>query len=435
MRALPSITTCVALVATLPAPAPAADCTVLHGGRVYDLEGTLSAEPNHLVIGADRGTVLARYAGEFPGAPGEGGEGTWEDRTCAWIDASGKQIARGFVDPVSTIGLIEVGLESGTRNQDPGGPEIVRASFEPAEAYDPSSVVIAAARRQGITSVVLHPSGGMVAGLATWVTLAGDTQADAVAPAPLAMRMSLTSGSRAGGLDRLRDLLADVRDYEANRSAYDRNGRREYLASKRDLEGLVPVVRDRMPVVIGADRAADIEALLRFAGEEKLRLVIDGGAEAHLLAAELAAADVAVIVRPLVYGAGSFDQIRARRDGTKILAEAGVTILFSARSAHFARKLRQLAGNAVREGLPHAEAMSALTAGVDLAFGTIGHTDLKVGALADLVLWSGDPLEIASRAERVFIRGAEVPVDGRQEALLERYRTLPGTPVPALELP
>ncbi len=435
MKALVAILLPAALVAVVPSSAAASDCTVLHGGRVFDLEGTLSDEPTHLVIADDPGTVVARYVGEFPGAPGEDGTGTWDGRTCAWIDAAGKQIARGFVDPVSTMGLVEVGMEGGTRHQDPGGAEIVRASFDPAEAYDPSSIVIAAARREGITSVVVHPSGGMVSGLATWVTLAGDTQAEAVAPAPLAMRMGVVTGSRAGGLDALRDLLADVRDYEANRSSYDRNARREYVASKRDLEALIPVVRDRMPVVIGADRAPDIEALLRFAEEQRLRLVIDGGAEAHLLAEELAAADVAVVVRPFVYGAGSFAQIRARRDGTRILAEAGVTILFSARSAHFGRKLRQMAGNAVREGLAHADAMSALTSGVDLAYGTMGQADLKIGAGADLVVWSGDPLEISSRAEHVFIRGEEVSLDGRQEALLERYRTLPGTPVPALTLP
>jgi imidazolonepropionase-like amidohydrolase len=432
MKLLTSV--CAALFAVAPAAAQA-ECTVLFGARVFDSAGALSSGTTHLVVDDASGTVVASYDGEFPGAATANGRGTWSDRDCAWVDATGKQIARGFVDPISTLGLVEVGMEGRTRNQDPGGPERIRASFDASEAYDPSSVVLASARREGITSVVIHPSGGMVSGVATWVTLTGTTQAEAVADAPLAMRMSSTTSSRAGGLDALRDLFADVRDYEANRSSYDRNGRREYIASKRDLEALIPVIQRRMPIVLSADRASDIEALLRFAEEERVELVIDGGAEAHLHAAALATAKIAVIVRPLVYGAGSFDQIQARRDGTKILDEAGVTFLFSARSAHFSRKLRQLAGNAVREGLAHASAMVALTSGVDAAFKTFGHTDLRTGAVADVVVWSGDPLEIASRPERMFIRGAAVSLDGRHEALLERYRTLPGSPMPALTLP
>jgi imidazolonepropionase-like amidohydrolase len=265
--------------------------------------------------------------------------------------------------------------------------------------------------------------------------LAGDTQAQAVVEPVVAMRADLVATSRAGSLETIRELLDDVRDFDANRSSYDRGARRDYVASRRDLDALVPVVRGNLPLVLAADRGSDIEALLRFAREERVKLVIDGGAEAHLFAAELAAAAIPVIVRPLAYGAGRFGQIRARRDGTKILAEAGVAILFSTRSAHSLRKLRQLAGNAVREGLTHAAAMKSTTAAVAAVFGMANRADLSVGAVADLVVWSGDPLELGSRVDHMLIHGKAVSLKGRQEALMERYRTLPGSPVPALELP
>jgi hypothetical protein len=419
----------------LPSPALAADCVVISGGRVFDGQGRLSETPVHLVI--EDGHVAARFDADSPfsGAAGADGRGTWGDRDCAWIDAEGKQVARGFVDPVSSIGLVEVGMEAASRNNNPGGPDPIRASVVITDAYDPSSIVIAPARIQGITSAIVHPSGGMVSGAAGWVNLAGDTQAEAVADPTVAMRVALVTSSRAGGLAALRELFDDVRDYDRNRSSYDRNQRRDYIASRRDLEALVPVVRGELPIVLSADRAADIEALLRFVEEQRVRLIIDGGAEAHFFAQALATARIPVIVSPYVYGAGSFHQIRARRDGPRLLDEAGVSVLFSVRSAHFMRNLRQHAGNAVREGMDHAAAMAALTAGAAAAFGVPDRATLEVGAIADLVVWSGDPLELGSRAERMFINGQEVPLTGRQEALLERYRTLPGTPVPALSLP
>jgi hypothetical protein len=430
------VTILVLLALSLCIPAAlAGDCIVVAGGRVFDGEGVLSEAPVHLVI--DDGRVVARFDADspFPGAAGAAGRGTWGERDCVWIDAQGKQVARGFVDPVSTVGLVEVGMEGASRNNDPGGSDPVRASVVIADAYDPSSIVIAPARIQGITSAVIHPSGGIVSGAAAWVDLAGATQADTVVDSAVAMRVGLGTSSRAGGLAALRELFDDVRDYDRNRSSYDRNQRRDYTAARRDLEALVPVVRGELPIVLSAHRAADIEALLRFAEEQRVRLIIDGGAEAHFFADELASARIAVIVSPYVYGAGSFHQIRARRDGTRILDEAGVAILFSVRSAHFMRTLRQHAGNAVREGLNHASAIRTLTTGAAAAFRMADRANLEVGAIADLVVWSGDPLELGSRAEHMLIGGAEVPLTGRQEALLERYRTLPGTPVPALSLP
>ncbi len=422
-----------AVAALLPTSAAHADCTVVAGGQIYDGEGRLGDAAETLVV--QDGRVVARTpSASFPGAPSKDGRGTWDALDCAWIDAAGKEVARGFVDASSTLGLVEVGMEQATRNHDAGGGP-VRASVIVADAYDPSSIVIAAGRVQGVTSAIIQPAGGLVAGRAGWVDLAGDTQAQAVAEPVIAMRADLVETSRAGSLETIRELLDDVRDFDANRSSYDRGARRDYAASRRDLDALVPVVRGNLPLVLTADRGSDIEALLRFAREEQVELVIDGGAEAHLFAAELAAADIPVIVRPLTYGAGRFGQIRARRDGTKILAEAGVAILFSTRSAHSLRKLRQLAGNAVREGLTHEAAMKSTTSAVAEVFGMANRADLSVGAVADLVVWSGDPLELGSRAEHMIIRGNVVSLKGRQEALMERYRTLPGSPVPALELP
>jgi imidazolonepropionase-like amidohydrolase len=102
-----------------------------------------------------------------------------------------------------------------------------------------------------------------------------------------------------------------------------------------------------------------------------------------------------------------------------------VVIAFATFDAHNARNLRFLAGNAVANGLPYDAAIEAITAapariwGADANIGAVA-----VGREANLVIWSGDPLELMTRAERVFIHGQDMPPDNRQRQLLARYRTL-----------
>jgi imidazolonepropionase-like amidohydrolase len=194
-------------------------------------------------------------------------------------------------------------------------------------------------------------------------------------------------------------------------------------------------VEGKIPLVVAADRASDIEALLGFAGEQKIRIVIRGAAEAHLVAEPLARAGVPVIVHPFVYGPGSYDQIHGRADNAARLFAAGVPLVIGEHTGHNLRKLRQLAGNAVREGLPWEAAFDAISAAPARAFGMAGYGVLEPGAVANVVVWSGDPLEIATRVERLFVHGREIELNSRQQELFERYRTLPGTPQPALPLP
>jgi cytosine/adenosine deaminase-related metal-dependent hydrolase len=149
----------------------------------------------------------------------------------------------------------------------------------------------------------------------------------------------------------------------------------------------------------------------------------------------LAEADIAVIINPLIYGPGSFDQREARPDNAQLLAEAGVDVIISTRSAHFARSLRQLAGNAVRGGMDHTAAVRAITSTPARVFGLSDRGEIARGAFANLVIWSGDPLEIGTRVETMLIAGRAVELTSRQTDLFERYRELPGSPVPPLSLP
>jgi imidazolonepropionase-like amidohydrolase len=245
----------------------------------------------------------------------------------------------------------------------------------------------------------------------------------------------LTGSSLAAGLGELRELFEDARAFARDRRAFDQNRTRLMAASRRDLEALLPVVQGEEALILRVDRAAHIEAVLRFAREEKIRLILRGGAESWRHAEALAAARVPVILDPTVYGAGSFSQREGRRDTAALLAEAGVNVLFFStyHSSHFARNLRQLAGNAVRGGMAHADAIKALTSTPAAVFGQEEHGVIQVGAKANLVLWSGDPLEISSHVTTLMIGGELQSLSSRQTLLRDRYRSVSEQEKPAQE--
>ena len=117
-----------------------------------------------------------------------------------------------------------------------------------------------------------------------------------------------------------------------------------------------------------------------------------------------------------------FDRLGARLDNAKLLNEAGVRIAFTWEESHNVRKNRQLAGNAVAHGLPWEAGLAALTANPADIFGIGAERGrIEKGKVADLVLWSGDPLEVTTVAEQVWIAGNPVTMRSRQTELRDRY--------------
>ena len=117
---------------------------------------------------------------------------------------------------------------------------------------------------------------------------------------------------------------------------------------------------------------------------------------------------------------GSFDGLGARLDNAALLHEAGITLLFTSGETHNARKLRQVAGNAVANGLPYGAAIAAMTSLPAEIFGGKPRM-IAPGLRADLVIWSGDPLDVNSAADQVIIGGIPDSMKSRQTQLPERY--------------
>ncbi|MGE0789320.1 MAG: amidohydrolase family protein [Sandaracinaceae bacterium] len=355
------------------------------------------------------------------------------------LDCAGTTITAGFVGIGSPIGMMEIEAEPSTTDHtvEVEDADPVRAAFSAADAYNPRSTLIPVARRWGVTSVVSEPAGGLVSGTSAWMDLRGRTLTETMVLERAAIHVDLgdggvaaSGGSRASALMRLREVLDDARLFRQNRAAYDRRAVRELSVSRLDLERLTDALERRLPVVFHVSRASDILRALELGRTYNLRVVLSGAEEAWMVAAEIAAADVPVILQPLTDLPSGFSQLFSRYDNAALLASAGVRLAITVGAdAHGLRNLRQEAGNAVAWGLDPARALAALTSeparifGVDDRYGTVAP-----GRIANLVVWTGDPFELTTWPRNVIVRGEDVPLTSRQTRLFERYRDLRDAP-------
>ena len=351
------------------------------------------------------------------------------------IDAAGKWVTPGLFNTESRLGLTEIGAVPETNEGTARGRDQISAAFRVWEGFNPASVLLAPARNEGVTSVVIVPGGGLVAGQAAVVDLSGTTIVDMLRRGPAAMIAQLGNaeaggtGARGELIMRLRALLDEARTYRTRTAGRaPRPAPTEFEASRTHLAAMIPVLTGQIPLVIGADMASDIDAALRLADEYDLRIMISGGAEAWKVADRLAAAQVPVLTGALNNIPGGFSSLGARQENAALLRRAGVNVLLvgAGGEAFNVRNIRQEAGNAVAYGMTWDDALRAVTLAPAEAFGVATQVGtIQAGRDANIVVWSGDPFEFSTRAEQVFIRGVDVKAPSRQDMLIERYKTLP----------
>jgi hypothetical protein len=338
------------------------------------------------------------------------------------IDAAGRPLTPAFFAGVAATGLADVGavaesVDSKLRELYTG---LMHPEFDVRVAYNPNSAVVPVTRIEGFGFVLLTAdagdrslagSGGLVrldggydsfeGGRVVFLDLTGKS-ADAV------------GGSRAAHWMLLRQAFAEMEEADADDlKLITAAGQRALKEAKKN--GVF---------VVRVHRASDILQVLRFAREESLRTVIQGGREAWMVADALAEADVPVIINALDNLPEDFDSLGARLDNAALLHAAGVQLMFTENRAPNARKVRQLAGSAVANGLPAEAALAALTRIPAAVFGAPPRV-IDKGARADLVIWSGDPLEVTSVADQVVLGGVPDSMISRQTLLRDRYFSAP----------
>ncbi len=345
------------------------------------------------------------------------------------IEADGKPVTPGLFGGFSHLGIEEIGLEP-TVDDYSLKLGSMRPEFDVTAAFNPESAVLGVARVAGITFAVISataepggkgaPGGTIIAGQGSVALLDGTLvpQSRALFVDVGGDASALSGGSRAAEYMLLNQAIGEVR---APKLLLPNDQRLLTPAGRQTLQGYLD---GHGLVVFDADRASDIRQVIALVKREKLRAVIKGAAEAWRVAPELAAAHIPVVLNPLQDLPESFDIVGATLENAVKLNRAGVKIAFSLDDPqpHNIRKVRQTAGIAVAHGLPWEAALAALTRNPAEIFGVAARNGtIARGRPADLVLWSGDPLEVTSLAQRVFIEGQSQPMQSRQTVLRDRY--------------
>lgn len=380
------------------------------GGRVVPVTGDPIEAGTVLVVD---GTIAAVGAGVAvpPGVP--------------VVDAGGAWVLPGFIEAHGHVGVHEeaegwAGADSNELT------EPVTAHVRALDAINPADLGFRDAVSGGVLAVNVNPGsgnpiGGQTAALKCW----GRTVDEMVLRAPAGMKSALGENpkrvygerkqqpaTRLGTAAVIRGALVDAANYLARIEAEERKPADERKPVDRDLklEALGRVLRREIPWRQHCHRADDIATALRIADEFGYDLIIDHGTEAHLLADILAARDIPVIIGPLFTSRSKVELRNRSLANPGKLAAAGVTIAIT--TDHPVVPINFLVHQAalsVKYGLDPATALAALTInparilGIDARLGSI-----EAGKDADLVIWSGDPLDVLSRVTLAYINGNEI---------------------------
>jgi imidazolonepropionase-like amidohydrolase len=349
------------------------------------------------------------------------------------IDADGGWITPGIFAPVTQLGLIEVGAESSTSDSSASDSDF-SVALDVEDSFNPNGTYLATSRMEGITRFAIVPSTGhnLFGGRGALGETSGGMDALFDTQSFVFADLSQSGASRAGGSRSaawafLEAAFGDARAYPGRYSS----GHGDALG-RYDAAALVDVVRGRIPLILEVDRATDIRRAIRFAAENvPVQIVIYGGAEAWIVAEELASAGIPVLIDPMRNLPSSFDALGSTLEAAARLDAAGVTVAYTTQTAsgYFnPRLLPQHAGNAVTNGVSWDAAFRAITLTPAEIYG-VGdqYGALAPGYLADVVVWDGDPLEVMSAPSHVIIDGEQTDMTSRQTRLRDRYADMDDT--------
>jgi imidazolonepropionase-like amidohydrolase len=374
------------------------------------------------------------------------------------VNAHGKHLYPGLIDPATGIGLNEIGQVPASDDSSERGN--FHPDYRVERAINPEWETMGVARQQGVLTVLVKPNGAGISGQAALINTEGFTWEDLTVQGGVAMTFStgggnfnfgsdeddhihgdsdtgrfddsLTSGqgrpSQASGGGRdpyaaLTGQLAKARDYiSARRAATAEN------PVDRDLrqEALALVANGSMPVLLNVNSAAEIKAAVEWAEEERIRVVLYGCTGAGEIAEWLAEKQVPIILSA-VYQMPRGDQpVDLFYSLPSKLAKAGVRFCLTTNDDKDVRQIRDQAGWAAAYGVDREEAARLITL---RAAEVLGISDrlggIKNGMDGTLILTDGEIIETRTKVLKAWIEGREVDLTNRQTRLYEKYRKRP----------
>lgn len=351
------------------------------------------------------------------------------------IDGTGRYIYPGLIDSSTSIGLAEISMVGATRDEREMGD--FAPHLRALSAVNAHSNLIPAARVNGIVAAITAPSGGIVSGQAALIRMDGWTWEELAVQAPAALvvhfprpfrfasapgTVETTQHQVEAQVRRLEDLFERAKAYAIRDPESISGNAPPDLA----LEAMRPVLNGEIPVLFHANTRDDILRAIEIADKYQLRMILAGAREAWRVADQLAEHDIPVILGSLFTsapGGGPYDALFAQ---PAALHEAGIRFAFSTGSAPDVRNLPYHAATATAYGLDPDVALRALTVwpaeiwGVDDRLGA-----LRIGKPANFFVSTGDPLDVRTNVEEVFIDGRRTSMDDRHSRLYQKFSERP----------
>lgn len=351
------------------------------------------------------------------------------------FDAEGRWVTPGIISAFSRTGIVEVGAEDSTDDRTAGGSGY-NAALKAAYGFNPDATAVDVTRIEGVTRMIVAPgaSDSIFGGQGFVASTSGGSGSISNEAAFMYVELGRSGANRAGGnraaaWTYFTSALSDARTFPARYISHNQGD----AISRVDARALGPAAKGEQKMVIRADRASDLRLIMSFAEQNpELDIIILGAAEGWRVADALAAAGLPVIIDPVLNLPDNFDGLGTTMQNAVRLQEAGVRVayFYSDNDYNQARLTLQTAGNAAANGVSFDDALSAITTGPAEIFGLNDHGRLAEGAIGDLVVWDGDPLEVTSAPLLVLIDGKEQSLESRQTRLRDRYLKLERSDLP-----
>lgn len=431
IKSLRGLTAAVALAGTALSTGVWAEDIAITGGTAFTDGGKGKVE-NATVLMSDGKIVSVTSGGAVPDGYRS-------------VDATGKWVTTGFMVAGSSLGLGEVSL-SGDNNDARVGKNKDNLALDISYSLNPRNAIILNTRIEGVTRAVSQFSGASDAwfGTGAVIQLGGDSVDEMVVRNKAFLHLDADEGAArsnggsrsalwAGILSKLDGSKPKPEKDEADAEKED--GEKADKKKKKDKPKkggdkiLADLFAGKLSLQVNAHRVSDIRQVIKLKETYGVNVMLTGAREAWMVAEELAKADIPVLIDPLDNLPSRFDMLASTSTSAARLHEAGVKVAFLPPDTLNARLVVQSAGNAVAMGMPWEAAVDALTVNAAEIFGVgDSYGKLTAGMDADVVVWDGDPLEVMTSPDNVFIQGEEIPLVSRQTKLRDRYKDIPRAP-------
>jgi imidazolonepropionase-like amidohydrolase len=364
------------------------------------------------------------------------------------FDAKGMTVYPGLFDAETQLGLVEVESDENSNDRVEKSDEIF-PQMRVVDAFHAETARIPIERINGVTNAIVAPaSEDSVAGQDALIQLYGKDRDAMILTPDIALAMNFEGdlrrrgnapgsakfpATRMGVASQLRQTFLDTQNYMADKAEAAKPDHKGAPA-KIDLkfEALIPYLKGEKPVVFGAYESYEVEVAMGIAQEFHLKVILDHVTHAQDVLDTIASYKVPVIVGSIYDAPQANERYDAVYSLPAELQKRGVKIALSSFSngpSADSRNLPYAAGYAVAYGLPYDEAMKAITLNPAEMFG-VGDKlgSLDVGKVANVVIANGDPLDVRTSVQQVFIEGVPIPMTSRQTQLRDQYLPLTQKP-------